>query len=66
MSGNPAIDVFILASPDEIGLVPDADVAARILHEPIELEPRRPVRLVARPRIGLKVIEAAPILNKRE
>ena len=35
---HPAIDVFVLASSDEIGLMPDADVAARILHQAIELE----------------------------
>ena len=63
---HPAIDVFVLARADEIGLVPNADVAARILHETIEFDPRRPVRLVARPRIGLEVIEAAPILNERQ
>ena len=64
--GHPAIDVFVLARSDEIGLVPDADVAAKILHETIEFQPRGPVLFVARPRIGLEMIEAAPILNKRE
>ena len=37
-----------------------------ILYETIEFEPRRPVLFVARSRIGFEVIEAAPILNKRE
>ena len=63
--GHPAIDVFVLTSSDEIGFVPNADVAARIFHEAIELEPRGPVLFVARPRVGLEVIEAAPILNER-
>ena len=62
--GHAAVDRLVLARPHEIGLMPDADVAARVFHPPVELDPGGPVLLVGRPRVALEVIEAAPILDE--
>src|SRR5262249_18322520 len=57
------IDRLVRAGANAIGLVPDADVAARLAHGLIESLPSREVEVIARLGVALKVIETAPILH---
>src|SRR5215510_3834435 len=57
------IDRLVRAGANAIGLVPDADVAARLAHGLVESLPSREVEVIARLGVALKVIETAPILH---
>src|SRR5579885_1836827 len=61
---HAAINRLVLARPHEISFVPDAYIAAAVLHPAVECNPRRPVLRSWLSRVGLKVLERAPVLDE--
>ena len=60
---HSGINCFVLSGRNQIGLVPNANVAPAVFDRLVKGHPGRPVGFVAIAGIGLKMLKAAPVLG---
>jgi hypothetical protein len=60
---HAAINRFVLAGLDDVGLMPDADITAAPANSLVERDPCRPVSCIMASRVSLKMLERSPVLH---
>jgi len=63
MRRHPAVHGSVVAGVDDVGFVPDTDVASARFHAAVDIYPHWPVAVISRSRTGFQLLEGAPVAD---